>query len=138
MTEEQWDTARITLAKLREMAILPDSAYPGHSLSDLPAVSQSPNAVEMAQSYINLHVLVRGAMEPVKDILENGKLCFQTIWGPDSINRDFSNPFKIMVARKEPLFMIAAGYSNGGKSYSLLFPNLTDPPRLASSFISGN
>lgn len=62
----------------------------------------------------------------MQSILDRGGPSFQNIWGPDAKNSDIAHPFKQLIATF-PVFLVAAGYSAGGKTHSLLMPNINDP-----------
>lgn len=50
--------------------------------------------------------------------------------GPDQNTAQVTEPIRQTVAAGLPILLIAAAYSSGGKTYSLLQPNPADPPIL--------
>lgn len=130
MTGDDWDGACAQFAKLQALTRMP--ARPVDNAAAAP-VTSSPDAEETASHYVNHHVRIRGgALATVSDILlgETQTLSFQHIWTPISTNQAISLPFKQQIADRTPLFLLAAGYSNGGKTHSLLSLNPDDPPAL--------
>lgn len=97
--------------------------------AEVAAVQKSRDAAMTSRHFINFHIRVRGDMAPVQAILDHGVPSFQHIWGPEAKNSDIALPFKEQMAAF-PVFLVATGYSAGGKSYSLLMPNEQDPPVL--------
>lgn len=97
-------------------------ALPAHVAVAAP-VGHSADADDTRHRYANFHVRVRGALPE----LPSRAPSFQHIWGPGASNSDIVAPFTGF-----PVFLIATGYSAGGKTYSLLSENHADPPVLAA------
>lgn len=108
---------------------------PGHAPAAAAVFRSSVDAVLTAGRYINYYIRVRslqpaGASSDLETVLSRGEPSFQHIWGADARNSDIALPFQRLMATAFPVFLVAAGYSAGGKTYSLLLPNLADPPVL--------
>lgn len=64
-------------------------------------------------------------------------LSFQYIWRLQSENRDVTSEFRERIESETPLFVNGAGYSNGGKTHSLLLLDMNSPPALQLTFTQG-
>lgn len=98
-------------------------------------VRKSADAERTASRFINYHIRIRGALDDQarqavdREILDRG-ISFQNIWGFEAKNSDIALPLKNKVAANIPVFLVAAGYNAGGKTYTLFSPNQEDPPVL--------
>lgn len=88
---------------------------PGGCTCEFFEVARFPPQLHTALNHLDSHIDIWGAIEPVKNLLACGAPSFQHIWD----GRDIALPFKKTGTLLSPA---VAGYSSGGKVYSILFP----------------
>lgn len=82
-------------------------------------VSEPKDAAHTSGRYINYHIRIMGAIEPLQPVLEKREPPFRHIWGPEAHNHDIALPFQHLMVTAFPVFLIGTGYSGGGKTNSL-------------------